>query len=537
VLFNSYEFLVIFLPIVLAGFFVLAGARQHRLACAWVTAASLLFYGWWNPVHVPLLMGSMVFNYVVGRRLARQPDRSLLFFGVAVNVLLLGYFKYTGFVAGSLDSAFGLAWTIPNIVLPLAISFFTFQQIAYLVDAHDGAAVEHDFMSYCLFITFFPHLIAGPITHHREMLPQFNDPETFRPRLDNLSVGITLFLLGLFKKVAIADPLGEHARPIFGAAAEGALLTLLDAWGGAVAYTLQIYFDFSGYSDMAIGLGLMFGISLPLNFDSPFKARNIIEFWSRWHMTLTRFLTAYIYNPMVLRATRARMRAGAPLPRRGHMTPGAFATLVAIPTIATMFISGVWHGAGWQFVVFGLLHGFYLTVNHGWRAFKAHCGWRLDSDNPFTHGAAVLLTFVCVVIALVFFRADDIPTAINLLSGMAGFNGVAAHPTLLQLPGVGKITEILGIPVSTAPYFTLRRVFPIIVCLAIVWTLPNTQQWLGHYRTALGYKATQSWLQRLLPDSAWRPTAPFGMVVGVFGVFALIRALSSAPTEFLYFQF
>jgi alginate O-acetyltransferase complex protein AlgI len=537
VLFNSYEFLVFFLPTVLAGFFVLAGTRQHRLAGAWLTAASLFFYGWWNPIHVPLLMASMGFNYLVGRRLAHQPTKTLLIFGIAANILLLGYFKYTGFVAGSIDGAFGLGWTVPNIVLPLAISFFTFQQIAYLSDAYDGAAVEHDFMNYCLFITFFPHLIAGPITHHREMLPQFNDPEKFRIRLDNLSIGSTLFLMGLFKKVAIADPLGEHVRPIFSAAAEGASLTLFDAWGGALAYALQIYFDFSGYSDMAIGLGLMFGISLPPNFDSPFKARNIIEFWSRWHMTLTRFLTAYIYNPIVLRATRARMKAGAPLPRRGRTTPTAFAMLVAIPTILTMFISGVWHGAGWQFVVFGLLHGFYLTVNHGWRALKAHWGWRLDSENPFARGSAVLLTFVSVVVALVFFRADNVPSAINLLSGMMGVNGVAVHPTMLQLPGVRQLTELLGIPVSFAPYFNLRRVLPIVVFLAVVWTLPNTQQWLGHYRTALGYKAATGWLERLVPATAWRPTAVFGIVVGVFGVFALIRALSSAPTEFLYFQF
>ena len=488
-------------------------------------------------MHVPLLMASMGFNYLVGRRLARRPAKTLLLFGIAANILLLGYFKYTGFLASSLDSAFGFGWTVPNIVLPLAISFFTFQQIAYLSDAYDGAAVEHDFMNYCLFITFFPHLIAGPITHHREMLPQFNDPEIFRPRLDNVSVGVTLFLLGLFKKVAVADPLGEHVRPIFGAAAEGASLTLLDSWGGALAYALQIYFDFSGYSDMAIGLGLMFGISLPPNFDSPFKSRNIIEFWSRWHMTLTRFLTAYIYNPIVLRATRARMRAGLPLPRRGRTTPAAFATVVAIPTILTMFISGVWHGAGWQFVVFGLLHGFYLTVNHGWRALKAHWGWRLDSENALARGAAVLLTFVCVVVALVFFRADNVPSAINLLAGMAGVHGIVVHPSLLELPGVAQVTRMLEIPVSTAPYFTLKRVFPIVVFLAVVWTLPNTQQWLGHYRTALGYKATKGWLERLLPASAWRPSAAFGIAVGIFGIFALIRALSSAPTEFLYFQF
>ena len=494
-LFNSYDFIVVFLPTVLVGFFFLSGTRRQRLAGIWLTVASIFFYGWWSPLHVPLLLASIGFNYLLGRRLAKEPHRGILFFGIAVNVALLSYFKYTGFVVKSIDDAFGLGWTIPSIVLPLAISFYTFQQIAYLSDAHDGAAVEHDFSNYCLFITFFPHLIAGPITHHREMLPQFNDPETFRPRLDNISIGTTLFLLGLFKKVAIADPLGEHVRPVFAAAAAGAPLTLLDAWGGAVAYALQIYFDFSGYTDMAIGLSLLFGISLPPNFDSPFKARNIIEFWSRWHMTLTQFLTAYIYNPLVLRATRARMRAGLRLPHRGRMTPAAFVALVAVPTLFTMFVSGVWHGAGWQFVVFGLLHGVYLTVNHGWRALKTSWGWRLDSENPLARCSAVLLTFVCVVVALVFFRAADMPAALNMLAGMGGMRGIVVHPSLLEVPGVMQLTQVLGVPVGEAPYFSLKRLLPVGVFLVVVWTLPNTQQWLRHYRTALGYKAQQGWLR------------------------------------------
>ncbi len=323
-LFNSVVFIAGFLPVVLLGFFLLAGTGRQRLAALWLTLASLVFYGWWNPLYVPLLVGSILFNYALGGYLREHPSRLVLGLGVAANVALLGYYKYTGFLLGTLDAAFDLGWTFGDILLPLAISFFTFQQIAYLVDAHDGAVNEHDFVNYALFITFFPQLIAGPITHHGEMLRQFNDPATFRLRLDNLSLGVTVFLLGLFKKVIIADPLGEKASPIFAVAAGGSVPALYDAWTGALAYTLQIYFDFSGYSDMAIGLGLMFGVALPVNFDSPFKARNVIENWSRWHMTLTRFLTAYIYNPVVLRVTRARLAAGKPQPRRGRMTAGTF---------------------------------------------------------------------------------------------------------------------------------------------------------------------------------------------------------------------
>lgn len=323
-LFNSAVFIAGFLPVVLLGFLLLSGTGQQRLAGVWLTISSLVFYGWWNPGYVPLLLGSMAFNYLLGGYLLKHPSRAALVLGISANLLLLGYYKYTGFLVQTLDQTLGLGWSMDEIVLPLAISFFTFQQIAYLVDAHDGAVVEHDFLNYSLFITFFPHLISGPITHHLEMLEQFRDPANFRPRLDNIAVGTTLFLLGLFKKVILADPLGETASPVFASAAGGMALSMHDAWAGALSYTLQIYFDFSGYTGMAIGLGLLFGISLPANFDSPYKARNVIEFWSRWHMTLTRFLTAYIYNPIVLRVTRARMAAGKPQPRRGKMTAGTF---------------------------------------------------------------------------------------------------------------------------------------------------------------------------------------------------------------------
>lgn len=280
-LFNSMVFIAGFLPVVLLGFFLLAGSGRQRHAAIWLTLASLVFYGWWNPAYVPLLVGSMVFNYLIGGYLMRRPSKMVLVLGVAANVALLGYYKYTGFLFGTLDHAFDLGWSVGDIILPLAISFFTFQQIAYLVDAHDGEVTEHDFVNYCLFISFFPQLVAGPITHHGEMLSQLKDSNTFRPRLDTLALGLTVFLVGLFKKVIIADPLGAKASPIFTVAADGTVPALYDAWLGALTYTLQIYFDFSGYSDMAIGLGLMFGLRLPVNFNSPFKAHNVIDYWSR----------------------------------------------------------------------------------------------------------------------------------------------------------------------------------------------------------------------------------------------------------------
>ncbi len=536
-LFNSAIFLTGFLPVVLIGFLLLTGTGQQRMAAAWLTLSSLVFYGWWNPQYVPLLVGSMLFNYLAGGYLMRHRSRSVLILAIIANIALLGYYKYTGFLVSTIDQALNMQWTVGEIILPLAISFFTFQQIAYLSDAYDGVVVEHDFLNYCLFITFFPHLIAGPITHHREMLEQFRDPGTFRPRLSNMSVGTTLFLLGLSKKVLIADFLGGKASPVFGAVAQGLDPTLLDAWTAALSYTLQIYFDFSGYSDMAIGLGLLFGISLPANFDSPFKARNLIDFWSRWHMTLTRFLTAYIYNPLVLRITRKRMAAGKPQPRRGKMTLGTFVALVAWPTVFTMFVSGVWHGAGWTFVVFGLLHGFYLVVAHGWRAFKVRKGWVLDSERFLHRAAAVLLTFLCVVVAMVFFRAADVPTALRILAGMAGFNGVVVDPLTAQFAGVGAVVARLGIAIKPLEVFSTNLALLIGGLMVFVWTLPNTQEWMQHYRTALNWRPRQSWLERRFPSISWRPVPAMGVAVGVVGFFALALAMSAAPTEFLYFQF
>jgi alginate O-acetyltransferase complex protein AlgI len=532
-LFNSSVFIGVFLPLVLLGFYALAATGTRRPALLWLTLSSLVFYGWWNPANLPLIAASLVCNFVLGQQLIKRPSRAKLYFGVTVNLLFLGYYKYTGFLVDNLEDLLGVAWSIDTIVLPLAISFFTFQQIAYLSDAHDGAVAKHSFLDYSLFITFFPQLIAGPITHQREMIEQFRNPAVLRLRWECIALGATLFLLGLFKKVVFADNLGEIASPIFATTADGGAPALTDAWTGALTYTLQIYFDFSGYSDMAIGLALLFGMRIPVNFDSPFKAHNVIEFWSRWHMTLTRFLTAYVYNPIVLRITRARAGAGKPLPRRGKMTPATFVALIAYPTVFTMFLSGIWHGAGWQFIVFGLLHGFYLVVAHGWRAYKTRKGLKLDSDVLWHRAAAVLLTFVSVVIAMVFFRAPDVPTALRMLAGMVGANGWVPPPELgFQMPvdPARGLRQVIGDMVRS-------DFFLIAVLLAFVWTLPNTQQWMGKFQVALGWRPREHWLASWLPITAWRPSPALGAALGVVGFLALARAFSAAPTEFLYFQF
>ena len=294
-LFNSYEFVFVFLPVTLLVFFVL-GRYSQQIAASWLAAASLFFYGWWNPLFVGLLLASIVFNYSVGVMLVRAHERRresgkywILCLGVAANLALLGYFKYFNFFVASLNAALGAEYAVGSIVLPLGISFFTFTQIAFLVDASRGLVREFNFTHYVLFVTYFPHLIAGPVLHHKEMMPQFDKPQTYRLNYECLAVGLTIFFIGLFKKVMLADEMIKYVKPVFDAAGQGRMVSFKESWGAAFSYTLQLYFDFSGYSDMAIGLSRMFGVKLPLNFNSPYKAVNIIEFWRRWHMTLSRF--------------------------------------------------------------------------------------------------------------------------------------------------------------------------------------------------------------------------------------------------------
>ena len=452
-LFNSYSFIFLFLPVVFLGFFQLG--RIHRAyAAAWLALASLFFYGYWNPAYVGLLLGSIVFNYACGLWIAKahaqgqqRRKNRLLAFAIAADILLLAYYKYANFFLSSVNSLTGGELSLGAIILPLGISFFTFTQIAFLVDTWQGKVKEYDFIHYVLFVTFFPHLIAGPVLHHKDMMPQFAHAATYRIDWDNVATGLLLFTLGLCKKVLWADSLAPYATAIFEGASHGMqigiLPTIYEAWAGALAYTLQIYFDFSGYTDMALGIALMFNIRLPINFNSPYKSTSIIDFWRRWHMTLSAFLRDYLYIPL------GGNRNGK-LRRHTNL-------------LSTMLLGGLWHGAGWTFVIWGGMHGVYLIINHLWREWVAqrYLQWIPGWLSALTGGA---LTFIAVVAAWVVFRADDMAQATVLLNAMFG---IEYRPIAFDLVAHGNLLLLT----SLSGRDLLQLLVP---GLLWVWLLPNS---------------------------------------------------------------
>ncbi|WP_431065183.1 MBOAT family O-acyltransferase [Methylotuvimicrobium sp.] len=511
-LFNSYEFIFLFLPVSLLVFFYIGNIGHHRIALSWLVGVSLFFYAWWNPAYLGLLLFSLLFNYACGVALSRQTHKYsnkkklALWIGVGINLSLLGYFKYTNFLVDSINAMTSQNWHVDNIILPLAISFFTFQQIAYLVDAYRGETREYNFLHYSLFVVFFPQLIAGPIVHHREMLPQFAKPETYRPQFANLAVGITIFVIGLFKKVVIADTFAGYASPVFQIADSGGPLNCFQAWEGAISYTLQLYFDFSGYSDMAIGLARLFGIRLPLNFNAPYQACNIIEFWRRWHMTLSRFLRDYLYIAL------GGNRKGE---LRRHLN-----------LLATMLLGGLWHGAGWNFVVWGGLHGVYLIINHVWQRLVP-----VEINRWWSRCIAHTVTLLAVVIGWVFFRATTFDGALSMLNAMINL------PSNLH-GRIGPLEQFMveiGFRFDSG-YLASEHYVKLGLLLFWLWILtvwPTTQQLMKNFEPAIDYK---SQVQGVLANKlAWRPNAFWSALLGIMAVLSILHL--GSISEFLYFQF
>jgi alginate O-acetyltransferase complex protein AlgI len=428
-----------------------------------------------------------------------QQRRAIGTFGVALNLAVLCYFKYTGFIFDSINTLTGAPLPFFNIVLPLGISFFTFQQIAYLVDVMRGARVERDIVSYTLFVSFFPHLIAGPLVHHAEMIPQFKRGRTGRSSV-LAARGLAIFAAGLFKKVVIADNLAQFVSPVFTHLDAGGAVTTPWAWLATLAYTLQIYFDFSGYSDMAIGLALLFGIRLPVNFRSPYQATSIIEFWRRWHITLSRFLRDYLYIPL----------GGNRLGEQRRY----------INLMLTMLLGGLWHGAGWNFLVWGGLHGVYLCINHLWRGW--HGEGRAPATGPAAKGLGWAVTFFAVIIAWVFFRARTMAGAWQMLGGLVGFEaGSSAYTS-------AGILRVMDLPVLVGEErLLLIGGGAVALAMALALCLPNVPRLFGYreYRHA----PEKASLLRWRPNAAWALVTAGALAISLFGMWQRL--------EFLYFQF
>ena len=472
-LFNSYGFIFAFLPLALAGFFI-AGRWGRAAATAWLLLASVFFYGWWNPRFVGLLAASIVFNFAVARCILAAPPagkrrRAWLWGGVGVDLAALAYFKYANFFLDNL--APGHAHL--DVVLPLGISFFTFTQIAFLVDASRGQVDRVEPLRYGLFVTFFPHLIAGPLYHHSQVIPQLRAPGWLRPDAANLQAGLYYFVIGLFKKAVVADSLSPIADLVFNGAAQGQRFDGLSALLGVLAFTFQLYFDFSGYSDMAIGLARMLNVRLPLNFASPYRAASIIDFWRRWHITLSAFLRDYLYIPL------GGNRHGK---ARRHVN-----------LMATMLLGGLWHGAAWTFVAWGAAHGAFLVVNHAWHAVL---GDRAPRGRWATL-AGWAITFSAVALAWVLFRANSMRTAVALYRDLAS-------------------------AWTTTPVVDAWSLGLILAAAALAFLGKPSQEVVERYATG--------------PRPAWG-LAAVGCVLGVAAFAGLKALARSEPSPFLYFNF
>jgi alginate O-acetyltransferase complex protein AlgI len=518
-LFNSFEFIFIFFPLSLVGYFVCAKYYSIEVALGSLVLSSLVFYAYWNPAYLILLLISIGFNFAIGRLLSQgdqKATRGLFIFGVIANLALLAYYKYTNFLVDNINSAFGAQWEVGDIILPLAISFYTFTQIIYLVDAWRGEAKEYNFLHYCLFIAFFPQLIAGPILHHRDIIPQFMRRENLSPQWTNFAVGLSIFAIGLFKKTVIADSLAHYVAPVYDPATAGEQIDFFRAWGASLAYTFQLYFDFSGYCDMAIGASRVFGIHLPINFFSPYKSTSIIDFWRRWHITLSRFLRDYLYISL------------------GGNRKGKARRYINL--FLTMLIGGLWHGAGWTFVVWGGLHGAYLMVNHGWRYLVESLGWDF-SRSLYYRAFCWFVTFMAVVFSWVFFRAPTLEHAIQISQAMLGLSGFELPSGIIaRLGDVGvRLLDSGIVPVQGGGSLLIANYAWVLVAAVVALALPNLPQIFHQYGPGLyenervfsGIRSSR--LMQWGYSNRWAFVSALAAVAGI----STLQQVS----EFLYFQF
>jgi alginate O-acetyltransferase complex protein AlgI len=481
--FNSYSFIVFFLPVTLFGFYFFS-RKSRQWAAIWLVMASLFFYGSWDYRFVPILLVSIFINYAVCKRiLSATPTRGKWWLAASItfNLSLLGFFKYVNFFIVSLNDVTSGNIPLLNIILPIGISFFTFTQISFLVDAYHGKIKELAFTHYLLFASYFPYIVAGPILHHQEMLPQFADPEHYQVKANNFAVGISIFVFGLGKKLLIADNLASIISPLFAAGDPH----FFQAWLGMLAYTLQLYYDFSGYSDMAIGVSRLMGFHIPINFNSPYKATSVSDFWQRWHISLSRFLRNYLYIPL----------GGN---RRGQLQ--RYRNL-----ILTMLLGGLWHGSHWTFVIWGGLHGLYLCIQHGWQYSLRN---KYRQPTALSNSINRIITFIAVMIAWCFFRAPDVASAFRVLAGMVGNNGISM---VTEIDALGAVMLLLG--------------------AFVAFYMPNTNELFLFTGREQGTKLTSP----SVVAAKWTPNFLWGLTVGC--IFALCILSIERTSDFIYAQF
>jgi D-alanyl-lipoteichoic acid acyltransferase DltB (MBOAT superfamily) len=483
-LFNSYAFIFAFLPIALLGYYLLA-RWNDKAAKIWMIAASFYFYSYWSLKNLPILLTSIGVNYLLNRLLHQElkgVSRQTLFrLGLFFNVGLLGFFKYADFAIWNVNWILQSKIEPLSLALPLGISFFTLQQVGLLVDCYEGLTKEESIIDYAFFVSFFPQLVSGPIVHYSHFMPQAQKKENQHFQLNNFTLGVLLFTLGLMKKVLVAETFAVWAKPAFD---EMPSPDLLAAWKASLSYTFQLYFDFSGYTDMALGIGHMFNLSLPQNFNSPFRSRSIIEFWSRWHITLSQFINSYLFTPIV--------RAMPEINFRNTM----------IATFLAMFIAGVWHGAGWTFVVYGALHGAGLVINH-WRKKK--------KKKKFSPALAVFVTFNFVNVTFVVFRSKTLAASLKMFKGMLGLNGVIVPR--IGVKSVGPLAQYgfkMGTYLYPADYLYLVTM---LVTFYVVMKGRNSLEW----------------------EKDFSPTVRVGILCGLG--FGLCLFGMNRITEFIYFNF
>ena len=537
-LFNSYLFILLFLPLTIVIYYYLVPLLnlkiipEHKCRLIILLFASLFFYGYWNPKYIILILISILFNFFLGLRINSIEQsfkkKTLLIFGLVFNLALLAYFKYTNFFIENLEIFLNTSIEWEEIVLPIAISFFTFQQIAYLVDVYNNKTKEYKLLNYSVFVSFFPQLIAGPIVYHNEVKTQYENLGRSKEIRNNFCLGICIFILGLFKKVVIADTLAEYANPIFLAnETADAQIVFIEAWIGILAYTFQLYFDFSGYSDMAIGLAKLFGINFPFNFNSPFKAKNIIEFWKRWHITLSRFINDYLFTNIAIRFLRFSMAK--------NLTNFNFLLSIAFPMIITFSLSGLWHGASWNFLLWGTLHSFFIIICYVWGTICTNL--KIDfSRNSIYRICSVLLTFLSVTLSFVPFRSQNIEASISFYKSL-----IPSKNIFLPNELIGHWHYFFEKYLNIIPYFNFdfsgkyilsvenlqnSSVF-IVLSFFIVWTLRNSNSFVEIKKNQL-----------VFPQLDRFNINPFGVyIVYIMFFLSLISIFNISPSPYLYFQF